>query len=161
MRAVVVVGSLLLAGPMNLSAQREAEPAVPGREDSLAVGPDHSRSADAGTLALAGTAGMLTGAFGGGLIGSLIDPDGGLDDAEGAVIGGLVGTTLLIPTAVHLANRSQGNLGRSILISTLVGGALLGVGLAAESGEIILAIPFVQLLTSALIEQKTGSRPSR
>jgi hypothetical protein len=147
MRIAVVVWSVLLAGPISLFAQ-----------DTLGVVPVHTRSAHAGTLVLAGTAGMLTGAFGAGLIGSQIDPDSGLDDAEGAVIGGIVGTTFATPVAVHLANKSRGNLGRSILVSTLVGGALLGAGLAAESGEMILAIPFAQLLTSVLIEQDTGRR---
>jgi hypothetical protein len=107
-------------------------------------------------LFLAGMAGMVTGAFGGGLIGAEIDPDTDLDDAEGAVIGGLVGTTVLTPTAVHLANHSRGNLGRSILVSTLVGGALFGLGVAAESGEVILAIPFVQLITAITIERNTS-----
>ena len=67
-----------------------------------------------------------------------------------------MGTSLAIPTAVHLANGRRGNLGRSILVSALVGGALLGAGLAAESGELVLAAPFAQLVTSILIERNTS-----
>jgi hypothetical protein len=146
MRSAILVWSLLLASPISLSAQQE---------DSLGVDPDHSKPADVGTLLLAGTAGMVTGAIGGGLIGSVLDPDDGLDDAEGVIIVGLVGTTIVTPVAVHLANGSRGNLGRSILVSTLVGGALLGLGAAADSGELILAAPFVQLFTAITIERNT------
>jgi hypothetical protein len=71
------------------------------------------------------------------------------------VIGGLIGTSLLVPTAVHLANGGRGNLGRSLFVSVLAGGAMLGLGAAAGSGEILLAAPFVQLVTSLLIEGDT------
>jgi hypothetical protein len=145
-RAAILVWSLLLAGPISLFAQQE---------DSLGTALDDSTAADVGTLVLAGTGGMVAGAFGVGLIGAELDPDSGLDDAEGAIIGGLIGTTFAIPIAVHLANRSRGNLGRSILVSALVGGALLGLGAAVESGELIIAAPFVQLITSVLIEHDT------
>jgi hypothetical protein len=155
MRTATLVWSLLLAWPGGLAAQREVEPAFPAAEDTLVVTLD-SKSPEVGTLLLAATAGMLTGAFGGGLIGIQIDGDNGLDDADGAVIGGLVGTSLLIPTAVHLADGRRGNLGRSILVSTVVGGAMLAAGVAAESGEIILAIPLVQLISSVFIERDTG-----
>jgi hypothetical protein len=149
MRTLMVVWSLLLAGPISLSAQQE---------DSVRVYVDQSKPSEVGSLLLAGTAGMLTGALGAGLIGSEIDPDDGLDDAEGAVIGGLIGTTFTTPVAVHLANGSRGNLGQSILVSTLAGGALLGLGLAAESGELIIAAPFVQLITSVFIEKNTSGK---
>jgi hypothetical protein len=69
-----------------------------------------------------------------------------------------MGTSLAIPTAVHLANGSRGNVGRSILASTLIGGALLGVGVAAESGEVVLAAPFVQLIASVLIGRRGSGR---
>jgi hypothetical protein len=153
MRTATVFWTLLLVWPMSLSAQRGADSAATERKDTIGVA-GQIRSPDTGTLFLAGMAGMVTGAFGGGLIGTEIDSSTDLDDADGAIIGGLVGTTLLIPTAVHLANHSRGRLGRSILVSTLVGGALLGLGVAAESGEIILAIPFVQLITSITIEKE-------
>jgi hypothetical protein len=99
---------------------------------------------------------MAVGALGGALIGIGIDEDSGLDAAEGAVIGGVAGTALAIPTAVHLANRRRGNLGRSMLVSVLVGGALLGAGWAAESGELVLAAPIGQLISSVIIERNTS-----
>lgn len=99
---------------------------------------------------------MIAGALGGGLIGVAIDEDSGLDAAEGAVVGGLIGTTLAIPAAVHLANGRRGNLNRSLLFSALVGGAIFSLGWAAESGEIVLAAPLAQLITSVVIERKTS-----
>ena len=98
---------------------------------------------------------MAVGALVGGLIGMEIDPDEDLDRAEGAVVGGVVGTSLAIPGAVHLANGSRGNLGRSMLVSILVGGALLGAGWAADSGELVIAAPIAQLISSVLIERNT------
>jgi hypothetical protein len=154
MRTAMAFWSLLLAGPMSLSAQRESDSIATERGDTIAMG--QTRSTAGETLFLAGIAGLGTGAFGGGLIGTMIDNDSGLDNADGAVIGGLVGTTLLIPTAVHLANHSRGKLGRSMLVSSLIGGAMLALGVAAESGEIVLAIPFVQVFTSMAVERDTS-----
>jgi hypothetical protein len=149
MRTAMAIWSLLLLSPLSLSAQRE---------DTLGVAVDHSESRPLGTLLLAGTAGMITGAFTGGFIGSRIDSGIDLHDADGVVIGAFAGTTLLIPLAVHLANDSRGDFRRSLLVSALVGGSLLAVGTAIDSGELILAIPFVQLVTAAFIERNTGSR---
>jgi hypothetical protein len=156
MQTAMLVSGLLLFSASTLAAQRLAAPPAQVPDDTLAVAPDYRGAQNGGILSLAGAGGMLAGAVGGGLIGVAIDEDDGLDDAEGAVIGGLMGTTLAIPTAVHLANGSRGNLGRSLLVSTLVGGTMLGVGWALESGEILLAAPFAQLITSVLIERNTS-----
>jgi hypothetical protein len=149
MRTGILVWSFLLVCPVNLLAQERVE------DDTLAVASDDSGAKNGGVLLLAGAGGMLVGGLGGGLVGVAIDEDSGLDDAEGAIIGGVMGTSLAIPVAVHLANRRRGNLGRSMLVSALVGGTLLGVGWAAESGEIVLAAPFAQLITSVIIERST------
>jgi hypothetical protein len=149
MRTALVVSTLLLISPLSLSAQRE---------DTLGVAVDYPESPAVGTLLLAGTAGMITGAFTGGFIGSQIDSGHDLDDADGAVIGGIAGTTLFIPLAIHLANDSRGDLRRSLLVSTLVGSTLLVLGTATGSGELVLAVPFIQVITSAFIERNTGSR---
>ena len=150
MRPALVLWTLLLVCPVSLAAQRQTEPAFTAGEDTVAL--VHSKR-DAGALLLAGLGGMVVGAFGGGFIGSEIDGDSGLDAAEGAIIGGVMGTALFIPSAVHLANGRRGNLGRSMLVSALLGGALLGMGIAVESGEIVLAAPFAQLLASVFIER--------
>src|SRR3954452_14958522 len=99
MRTATVILSALTIWPMSLVAQRETDSIVE-RGDTIGIG--QTRSTAAETLFLAGIAGLGTGAFGGALIGTVIDNDTDLNDAEGAVVGGLVGTTLLIPTAVHL-----------------------------------------------------------
>jgi hypothetical protein len=156
MRSAMAFWSLLLAGPMSLSAQQETDSVVTERVDTIGIRQTGSTAAE--TLFLAGIAGMGTGAFGGGLVGTEIDNDGGLDDAEGAIVGALAGTTLLIPTAVHLANHSRGNLGRSILVSTLFGGAFLGLGLVSGHGEIVVAIPFVQVFVAMAVERDTSKR---
>jgi hypothetical protein len=152
MRTLIPISILLLVGPMTLRAQQQ---------DSLGLVLRETRSRKVETLLLAGTAGMITGAFAGGLIGSKIDGGGGLDGADGAVVGGLVGITVLIPTSVHLANFERGDLGRSVLISALVGGAFLGLGIAAGSAEIVLAVPFIQLFTAMSVELDTAKRRAR
>jgi hypothetical protein len=155
MRNRVVLCGLRLLSPIGLAAQRRAEPVFRAWDDTVAVDPRPARPADGGMMALAGAGGLVAGALAGGYVGVEIDGDTGLDAAEGAVIGGLIGTSLVIPTAVHLANGGRGNLGRSLLASVLAGGAMLGLGAATESGEILLAAPFVQLITSLLIEGDT------
>jgi hypothetical protein len=99
---------------------------------------------------------MAVGIFGGALIGIGIDDDRDLDTAEGAVVGAVAGNSLAIPAAVHLANGSRGNLGRSMLVSALVGGALLGAGWAAESAVLIIAAPVGQLISAVIIERNTS-----
>jgi hypothetical protein len=153
MRFTPLLFTLFLVWPVGLAAQRQTESAITAGEDTVAL--VNSRP-DTGALLLAGLGGMLVGAFGGGFIGSEIDGDSGLDAAEGAVIGGVIGTSLSIPSAVHLANGSRGNLGRSMLVSALLGGALLGLGTAVESGEIVLAAPVAQLITSVFIERNSS-----
>jgi hypothetical protein len=39
-----------------------------------------------------------------------------------------------------------------------VGSTLLVLGTATGSGELVLAVPFIQVITSAFIERNTGSR---
>ena len=155
MRNRMVLCGLLLLSPIGLAAQRRAEPVFRAWDDTVAADPRPAGPADGGTMALAGAGGLVAGALAGGYVGVEIDGDTGLDAAEGAVIGGLIGTSLVIPTAVHLANGGRGNLGRSLLASVLAGGAMLGLGAATESGEILLAAPVVQLITSLLIEGDT------
>ena len=150
MRFALVLWTLLLPGPAVVAGQSQTPPASTAGEDTV-VTVDSRR--DEGALLLAGLGGMVVGAFGGGFIGSEIDGDSGLDAAEGAIIGGVMGTALFIPSAVHLANGRRGNLGRSVLVSALLGGALLGMGIAVESGEMVLAAPFAQLLASVFIER--------
>jgi hypothetical protein len=153
MRPALVLWTLLLVCPVGLAAQRQTEPAFTAGEDTVAL---VQLKPNTGALLLAGLGGMVVGAFGGGFIGSEIDGDSGLDAAEGAVIGGVIGTSLSIPSAVHLANGSRGNLGRSMLVSTLLGGALLGLGTAVESGELVLAAPVAQLIASVFIERNSS-----
>ena len=145
MRIALMFWSLLLVCPVAVAAQQALSPVA-----------DSSTAKSGGTLALAGLGGMAVGALVGGLIGMEIDPDEDLDRAEGAVVGGVVGTSLAIPAAVHLANGSRGNLGRSMLVSILVGGALLGAGWAADSGELVIAAPIAQLISSVIIERNTS-----
>jgi hypothetical protein len=156
MRIAILVSGLLLVSASTLAAQRLPAPTAYVPDDTLAAAPHRLGPQNGGVLLLAGAAGMIAGALGGGLIGVAIDDDDGLDAAEGAVVGGVVGTSLVIPATVHIVNGSRGNLGRSLLVSALVGGTMLAVGWAAESGEIVLAAPFAQLITSILIERNTS-----
>jgi hypothetical protein len=152
-RSALVVWILLLIWPLSLAAQRVDEPLF-APEDTVGLSITQPAPPNDGGMVLAGMGGLILGALGGGFIGVELDGDYGLDAAEGAIIGGLIGTSLAIPTAMHLANGSRGKLARSVLVSALTGGAILGVGLAAESGEIVLAAPVVQLITSFLIERR-------
>jgi hypothetical protein len=145
MPAALTICLFLLAFPVTLAGQQ-----------TLSSLSDTSRVKSGGVLALAGLGGMAVGVLGGGLIGIGFDDDDGLDAADGAFVGAVAGTSLAIPAAVHLANGRRGNLGRSILVSALVGGVLLGTGWAAESGELVVAAPIGQLISAVIIERNTS-----
>ncbi len=145
MPAPLTICLFLLAFPVTLAGQQ-----------TLSSLSDTSRVKSGGVLALAGLGGMAVGVLGGGLIGIGFDDDDGLDAADGAFVGAVAGTSLAIPAAVHLANGRRGNLGRSILVSALVGGVLLGTGWAAESAELVLAAPIGQLISAVIIERNTS-----
>jgi hypothetical protein len=141
-------GQRLAASPF-ISYQSEM-PALVG-----AVPP--SRAPDLPRLLLGGVLGGVAGVFAGGIVGAKLT-DGNCEDCglEGAAYGLVVGGSALLPLGVHLANGRRGNFGRALLASLAIGAAGFGAALGTNRGEIMLAVPVLQLISSVAIERATG-----
>jgi hypothetical protein len=113
--------------------------------------------------------GLLTGAAGflvGGLVGAALsgdrdDADSWVEALEGAVIGGTVGESLMLPVGVHLANDRRGDLLWSMPASLAIGVAGAAIGRRLESTgkawPIIILTPLAQLAASIAIERNTDN----
>lgn len=91
-----------------------------------------------GTMFVGALVGGLVGAAAGVGVGYVLADDVGCGDEwcvlGGAVVGGLVGESVGMPVGAHLVNRRRGDLFRGIIMTTLVGGAGLGLASAFDSG---------------------------
>lgn len=113
--------------------------------------------------------GLLTGAAGflvGGLVGAALsgdrdDADSWVEALEGAVIGGTIGESLMMPVGVHLANDRRGDLLWSMPASLAIGvtGAAIGRRLEStgKAWPILILTPLAQLVASIAIERNTDN----
>ena len=108
----------------------------------------------AGYLYLAGLGGAAVGVVGGGLIGLGRDCYEETCILDG-IFGAAIGTSLAIPTAVHLANGGRGNLLVSTLATGLVGAVGVGTAFAAGSAEVLVLTPVVQIVAAVVTERAT------
>lgn len=111
-------------------------------------------------LALAGVGGGLVGLVVGGYAGATLEQQFSRDCYEycgltGGLIGAAVGSGVLIPYAVHLANHQRGDFGQSLAASgaVLVAGMILTA--ATDRGEPLLVVPFAQIIVSAGVQRAT------
>ena len=73
------------------------------------------------------------------------------------LVGGVLGSALGIPAAVHLANGRRGDLSHAALLSLAIAGVAV-TGLAIAENEmvfLVVAVPLAQILTSVSIERST------
>jgi hypothetical protein len=126
---------------------------------------------ETGSDAKMATYGLLTGAAGflvGGLVGAAMgvgndadDDDSWVQSLAGAVVGGTVGESLMLPIGVHIANDRRGDLLWSMPASLGIG--TLGVVLArnvnskSKAWPIYVLTPIAQLAASIAIERSTGN----
>lgn len=124
-----------------------------------------SRPADAVTLGFAGLLGSAAGVFGGGFVGyqiSRADGDCGGDDWCGftaGFVGAVIGSAVLTPVAVHMANGGRGDLGSTVVMSSLITGAGAAIALVTDSPEILLAVPLAAIIGSVAVERSTTPGP--
>jgi hypothetical protein len=55
-----------------------------------------------------------------------------------------------------VANRGRGNFGLSLLSSLAIGGAGLAIATQTNSAAVMIPVPVLQIVTSILIERRTG-----
>lgn len=114
------------------------------------------------TLAFGGAMGGIGGLLAGGFIGARIELAGGCDGEwcgfSGALLGAAIGSSVMIPLGVHLANDGRGDLGHAVAASgvALAGGVALA--LLTQDEKPVLLIPLAQIIGSVAIERRTGRR---
>ena len=113
--------------------------------------------------------GLLTGAAGflvGGLVGAALSgepnqTDSWVESLQGAMVGGTMTESLMLPVGVHLANDRRGDLLLSMPASFLIGAAGAFVGRRFESTgrawPVLVLTPIAQLVASIAIERNTGN----
>jgi hypothetical protein len=126
---------------------------------------------ETGSDAKMATYGLLTGAAGfvlGGLMGAAMgvgndadDNDSWVEGLAGAVVGGTVGESLMLPIGVHIANDRQGDLLWSMPASLTIGtvGVMIARNLDSKgkAWPIYVLTPIAQLAASIAIERNTGN----
>jgi hypothetical protein len=111
-----------------------------------------------------GLGGLLTGIAGlviGGYAGAAIDRANGCSEwcgLEGGIVGATVGSTVMIPVGVHLANGQRGSFARGVAWSAIAAAAGWGLTLASDNATPLLLLPFAQIV--AAVSAEAGSTPS-
>ena len=108
-----------------------------------------------------GAAGFLVGGIvGAALIGEINHADSWVSALQGAVVGGTIGESLMLPVGVHLANDRQGDLLLSMPASLAIGagGAWLGRRLdrKGRAWPVLVLTPIAQLAAAIAIERNTS-----
>jgi hypothetical protein len=149
---------LLLATPALANAQA---PRVHVRFQALEF--------ETGSNAKMAAYGLLTGAAGflvGGLVGAALsgdraDEDSWVENLTGAVVGGTVGESLMLPIGVHIANDRRGDLlwsmPASLAIGTVGGVLARNFNSKSKAWPILVLTPIAQIAASIAIERNTGN----
>lgn len=141
----------------------QTPPLAPAHAWGGAASTDSGSTVNTAFMVVSGVVGGAAGLFGGAIIGGTLGGGNSIcyDDPcglEEALLGAVLGESVLLPLGVHLANHSHGNYGYSLLGSLAVGAVGIGLAGAIDSTELLLAVPIGQIISSVLIERAT-SRP--
>jgi hypothetical protein len=150
---------VLIVAPSLLQAQAPRQYNVSFQMIEFETG-SNSKMAAYGLLT--GAAGFLIGGLvGAALIGDADDADSWVDALQGAVVGGTVGESLMLPIGVHLANGRRGDLLLSMPASLAIGAGGAWVGRRLErTGRIwpvLILTPVAQLAAAIAIERNTAN----
>jgi len=163
-----------LAAPLQaqwLSDSESAAHRISGTGDLRTVGLTAATVAQppVAGLVLAGAGGAAIGTLGGAFLGYHLDRSGpnwgcaqGCEDPGlyGLVGGWFIGSALLTPIAVHLANERRGSLSSSYLASAAIAGAgmlsLAAVGGSPVGAVILLGAPVAQVVSAVTIERRSA-----
>lgn len=165
MRLAAPLLAALLAWPPALAGQRLAAPRfatvdlspTPPRNYTLATGAFEDDDPEPGIagLVLLGVAGGVAGGILGGRVGGSCAY---LDCDPGVLYGFLVGESLGLAVAVHLANGAHGGVGKSTLAALAIAGGGVAAAALAEKGVVLLAVPILQLAAVIGIERRERAR---
>ncbi len=153
--------------PSSTVSLQEMDPTDPVPTGSLSLQEmDPATPVPTGSLVAAGTLGAFLGFLGGGALGALLDYGSSAgrpaDQREfsgvlGFVVGGMVGSAVAVPAAVHLANDRRGDFFHSLGGSALVG-AVGALSLAAGPAAFVVVplAPLGMIAASVRIERATS-----
>lgn len=119
------------------------------------------------------TTGMIAAGLGAGLVGFVVvgyigariadDPNNyeDLDALGGAIVGGTIGESMLLPFGVHLADHRRGRVLPAVLASLGIGVAGVSLAIATQDAAplpvvILVLTPISQLISSIAIERATA-----
>ena len=163
MRTVMLATLLLLTAAGSLPAQRLERSPLPSIDEPenrrpQSLGKQAPPPTDIGWLIggglLAGATGGVAGMFAGAMLTSNACEDCAI---VGAVYGLAAGVSSGIPLGVHFSNGGRGDLLPSLLASLAIGGAGLGLAIAADEPAVLLAVPVLQLASAIGIERRTDA----
>lgn len=166
--ARLLLSLLLVAAPLPLAGQQRAEafpswtvPVVAGhRGGAPALSPPVEAGRATARLVVGGVLGGAVGLGAGALIGGIVgggnkicgDDPCGLDEA---IFGAIGGEVALLPLGVHLANGRRGKYLPSLAVSAAIAGIGIMLSGNGDHGEVMIAVPIAQLVSSILIERGT------
>ena len=116
-------------------------------------------------MTFGGLLGAVPGVVAGALVGYEIDRGSRCYSDEwcglwGALAGATVGATLLIPAGAHLANHRRGSFWTGVGWSALVAVAGWTTAIALESGEVLIILPFAQIVAAVAAEAHSTPAPA-
>ena len=166
MRLSLMILTLALAAPAVATAQQRApgfvawRAPVPGPAMAAAVVEPAEGGHSTPRLVVGGVLGGGVGLGLGALIGGALGGGDTLcgDDPCGfaeAIFGAIGGEVALLPLGVHLANGRRGNYGLSLLASAGIAAGGLALAGGGDHGEVLAAVPVLQIVSSILIERGT------
>ena len=165
MKVTAVLLALLFPGLLHGQGPRHAIPApasghLPLQPELVDARPERHEL----TLAFGGAMGGVTGLIAGGFIGARIELAGGCDGEwcgfSGGLLGAAIGSAVMIPVGVHLANDARGDLSRSVAASGLALAGGVALVLLTQEEKPLLLIPLAQIIGAVAIERRTSRRPT-
>ena len=113
------------------------------------------------TLAFGGVLGGVGGLIAGGFIGAQLEMAGGCHGDHwcgfgGGILGAAIGSAVMIPAAVHLANGRRGSFaaGLGASVAALAGG--VAISLVVQDAQPLLLVPVAQIIGAVAVERRTS-----
>jgi hypothetical protein len=124
-----------------------------------AGGPASAPEPDAIALAFAGPLGGTAGLFAGAVVGDYFQSTPCEDCYLAAFAGAVLGESLGIPLAVHLADGRRGRPAPGMVASLAIAAGGLVIAGQLRRAEFLLVVPVLQIATVVASEQHTAGRP--
>lgn len=114
------------------------------------------------TLAFGGALGGIGGLVAGAIIGVQVERASGCVEYDdwcgigGGLLGATIGSTVMIPAGVHLANDQRGNLGEGLVASAAALGGGIAIAALVDDSRPLLLIPIAQIIGAVATEKRTS-----